>query len=441
MNPATMTQRLGSRLWDLLDAEEDARACREIPDDACHEQPRNSLVHIVALTLTKVGDSLVDARLTITWLLGAVGAPTYLITWLVPVRESLALLPQLAVGQWIREHPVRKSFWIIGSLVQAAALVGMAAAAALFDGAAAGWSIVAVLALFALGRGVTSVASKDLLGKTVDKQRRGAVNGLATSISGLAAIVLGGLLIWFGAPAGRTPLLILLCGAAGLWLLACVVYAMLQEFPGATQGGKNGLAAALKSLEPAWEDRQFRRFLFTRTLLISSGLVAPFYVSLASQQGQQALRQLGVLVLLAGLANLISGRVWGQLADRSSRWTMAIGGGLCATVSLAVASAELFDLSVTRSAAWYALAIFIFYLGHAAVRLGRKTYLIDMATPDNRAQLVAVSNTLIGVLLLVIGGLSSLLSVWGVVPALLGLGVACAAGAALALSLQPIDNI
>jgi hypothetical protein len=41
---------------------------------------------------------------------------------------------------------------------------------------------------------------------------------------------------------------------------------------------------------------------------------------------------------------------------------------------------------------------------HGGVRLGRKIYLVDMASGDNRAAYVAVSNTLIGVLMLA-GGL------------------------------------
>jgi hypothetical protein len=440
MNSADWQQRIKSGLAELLDPDEDARTCKEIPDEACREQPRNRLVHIVALTLTKMGDSLVDAKLTLAWLLGALGAPAYMIAWLVPVRESLSLLPQLAVGQWIREHPVRKGFWITGSLVQAIALLFMALAAALLEGAPAGWSIIAALALFAIGRGVTSVASKDVLGKTVDKRRRGAVNGVATSIAGLAAIALGGMLIWFGAPQGRTPLVIVLCVAACFWLVACGVYATLKEFPGATGGGSNGLRAAASSLSLAWEEPQLRSFLITRTLLISSGLAAPFYVSLANQDGQQFLRGLGVLVLMAGLANLFSGRIWGRLADVSSRWTMALGGALCAALSLVVAGAAALDLALSHSAAWYGLVIFLFYLGHAGIRLGRKTYLLDMATPENRAQLVAVSNTLIGVLLLIIGGLTSWYSTWGILPVLAGLGVMCATGSLMAMRLPPVDS-
>jgi Major Facilitator Superfamily len=435
-----LTAQLSSRLAELLDPDEDARTCAEIPEEACREQPRNRVIHITALTLTKVGDSLVDAKLTLTWLMATLGAPAFMLGLLVPLRESLALLPQLAVGQWIREHPVRKGFWIIGSLTQAGAIFAMAIVAATLEGAPAGWSILAALIFFALGRGITSVASKDVLGKTIDKQRRGLITGTASSIAGLVSLVLGGLLIVFGAPENRTPLVLLLCAAATIWILACVVYAKLQEFPGATGGGSNGLAAALTSLRLAWTDHQLRGFLLTRTLLISSGLAAPFYVALASENGQHALRGLGILVLMAGLANLLSGRFWGRLADHSSRATMAIGGALCALLSLAVVLVAALQLTAAESSLWYGLVIFIFYLGHSAVRLGRKTYLIDMATAENRAQLVAVSNTLIGVFLLIIGGASSWLSVWGTLPVLVALAVLCFGGSIMAMRLPRVSQ-
>ena len=117
---------------------------------------------------------------------------------------------------------------------------------------------------------------------------------------------------------------------------------------------------------------------------------------------------------------------------------MAVGGALCALLSLTVVLVATLDLTVAAGALWYGLVIFIFYLGHSAVRLGRKTYLIDMATPENRAQLVAVSNTLIGAFLLIIGGLSSWLSSWGILPALVGLGLLCLGGSLMALRLPPV---
>ena len=66
----------------------------------------------------------------------------------------------------------------------------------------------------------------------------------------------------------------------------------------------------------------------------------------------------------------------------------------------------------------YPTAFFILGIAHGGVRLGRKTYIVDMATGNERTKYVAVSNTIIGLILLVTGGLSalvSLISVEGVI--------------------------
>ncbi len=67
---------------------------------------------------------------------------------------------------------------------------------------------------------------------------------------------------------------------------------------------------------------------------------------------------------------------------------------------------------------------------HGGVRLGRKVHLVDMASGENRAAYVAVSNTVIGVLML-LGGLIGLFSDWlGLAATVLLLGVASLLAAA-----------
>ena len=58
----------------------------------------------------------------------------------------------------------------------------------------------------------------------------------------------------------------------------------------------------------------------------------------------------------------------------------------------------------------YGMAVIFLILNvmHGGVRLGRKVYLVDMATGENRAAYVAVSNTVIGILMLA-GGLIGLI--------------------------------
>jgi hypothetical protein len=163
---------LAIRLYDLATGDEDARLCRDIPEDQCREQPKNFLYQVLAQTLSKTGDVLADTKVVLPWLMGVVGAPTYLIALLVPIRESLALIPQILVGGVIRRFPVRKGFWSISSLVEGLCIVLMGLAAAMgLGGAVAGWTIVGLLVVFSLARGVASIAAKDILGKTVSIHR------------------------------------------------------------------------------------------------------------------------------------------------------------------------------------------------------------------------------------------------------------------------------
>ncbi|MBL4544433.1 MAG: hypothetical protein JKP95_00360 [Oceanicaulis sp.] len=111
------------------------------------------------------------------------------------MREAGALLPQLFIATAIRQREKRKYVWAAGSVGQALALVIMGVIALTLEGALAGWLLIAMVALFATARSLCSVSHKDVLGKTVSKTRRGAVSGYATTVSGLVALVFGGLLV------------------------------------------------------------------------------------------------------------------------------------------------------------------------------------------------------------------------------------------------------
>ena len=130
----TTVNAASDRIYTLLVEDEDARVCRDIPEEACDEQPLAFITQLGAQILTKIGDALTSSRLVLAWMLGSIGAPAILISLLVPIRESLSLLPQLAIAQWVREHAVRKWFWVWGSLAQAVALLGMVTALMLLPG-------------------------------------------------------------------------------------------------------------------------------------------------------------------------------------------------------------------------------------------------------------------------------------------------------------------
>lgn len=417
----------------LFDEDEDARICRDIDDAACQEVPGNFWLQWLALALTKLGDALSSAKTVLAWLMSSVGAPAYLFAFLVPIRESGSMLPQLAIGAVVRRLAVRKWIWVLGSVLQAVALLLMAFVAVQFEGALAGWGIIAALVLFSLARGLSSVAAKDVHGKTVPKTRRGQLTGLSSSVAGLVSILVGvTMVLGLTGEGNLMPLIWLLLIAAGLWLLAALVFSRVTEYPGATEGGGNGLAEAFSRLALLREDAPFRRFVVARGLMLCSALTAPYLVALGQQREGSGISDLGLFVIAAGLAQFVSSPVWGRMADRSSRRVMM-------WAALATASLGAITFFIDRLAGqWLAtlgvlpLLYFALSICHSGVRVGRKTYVVDLAGGNKRTDYVAVSNTVIGVVLLLTGTLGLLEPLLGLSGIILVLSLFGLAGAILA---------
>lgn len=432
---------LTGSLYDLVTGDEDARVCKDIPDAACNDQPQNFFLQLGANVCTKIGDELASARLVLPWLLSAAGAPAFFIGLLVPVRESLSLLPQLFVAAMIRARAIRKWFWIAGSVVQGACVMAMAAAALWLEGATAGWAVLGLLVAFSLARGVSSVSAKDVMGKTVSKTRRGTLTGYATAVAGMVTVAAGGWLQFRdGAPEGAAGVVGLLLLAGGLWLLGAALYAGVREQPGATEGGGNAGRDAIASLSILVSDVPFRRFVVTRALLVSTALLVPFYAALAREQTDGGIAGLGSLLVAAGVASTVSSGFWGRMADRSSRDVLRLAAAAAGVLSLAVAAWIVAGSPGLPSGFVIVAAFFIIGIAHAGIRIGRKTYLVDMATAKTRATYVAVSNTAIGVVLLA-GGVFGWIADWVGTAETIGLlGLICLAGALGASRLDEVTR-
>ncbi len=396
------------RWYQLLVDEEDSRVCKDIPESQCTSVPQNFFIILITQLLTKIADSLANAKTVLPWVMNASGAPIGLTALLVPIRESGSMIPQLLIGGVVRRFEIRKSFFVIGCLAQAIFVFGIVLSGMYLNGLVAGLSILACLSLFSFSRGLCSVASKDVIGKTVPKTRRGRLTGISASLSGLLTIAIAALMT-IGYFEGAESFVLFLVIAGLLWLIAAVIFSRISEQKGATEGSKNGISEAVKKLSLLRTDTQFRNFVIMRALLMSSGLAAPFLVTIVmSTMSFSASSQISLFVGLSGIASLVSGFVWGKMSDNDSLKVMIISGAGCALICF------LAILTV-----WFAppyldkIALILFFLlmiVHEGVRLGRKTYVLDMASGNKRTDYVAVSNTVIGLLLLVVGGITGLLA-------------------------------
>ena len=427
-------------VYERLAADDEGRVCKAIPDQACREVPGNFLRMLLANAASQVADSVASAKTTLPWLLMHLGAPAWMTSLLVPIRESGSMLPQLFLGAAVRGLAVRKWIWVGCALVQAACLAALGWAALHLRGDGAGWAVLGVLVVFSLARAGCSVAYKDVQGKTIPKTRRGRLSGWIAAIAGALAMLVGLGLGLLPEGASSSQMAGLLGLGALAWALAAWLFAGIREFGGATEGGVSGSDTIVQQLALLRDDAPFRRFVLARALAMGSSLAAPFYVALARDALGQALTLLGVFIAIEGLAGLVSSPVWGRMADRSSRQVFATASAMAAVLSMLVAAWSWWTPQGPASAWFYPIAFFALGIAHAGVRLGRKTYLVDLAEGDKRTAYVAVSNSVIGVLLLATGALGALAATWSVAGTVMLLGLAGLAGAWMSLRWQEVSG-
>lgn len=360
---------------------------------------KNRRVHIAALSMTKLGDGLLDPKIVLAWLMTHVGASAGLVAWLVPIREAGALLPQLFTAAKLRQFPVRKWWWVVGSLVQALAVLTIAATAIFVTGDMAGYLIVAAITVFALARSISSVSYKDVLGKTVEKSVRGLTTGTASSIAA-AGILIFGLLLVFNVIDRLTIVIGALFLASLLWLAAAVTFSFLEELPSQIVSDTK-TSISKQYLSYLTRDKELQKFLVVRALLTATAVTPPFLLLLAAAQTQNLLGQLGALVVASSFATFVSGRLWGQMSDYSTSVVLSITGVL-GFVFIVVGL-------IGNGAGWYQsywflpLLLFVFMVAYQGVRTARTIHLVNLANEETRAAYTAISNTIIGVVLLATG--------------------------------------
>jgi MFS family permease len=126
----------------------------------------------------------------------------------------------------------------------------------------------------------------------------------------------------------------------------------------------------------------------------------------------------------SGLAAILSNPIWGRATDHASdRAAMTVAGGIGALAAM-LAAALLVAGSGSELA--YATVVFIAVAAQEGVRLGRKAYIVTASPPRERPLYVALSNTIIGVVMIglaLLGVVAELASVSAAVGAVLGLSL------------------
>ena len=262
----------------------------------------------------------------------------------------------------------------------------------LLDGVSAGWAIIVALIVFSVARGLNSVASKDVLGNTVVKNKRGRVAGWSSSASGLITIGIAVCtLFFFDSIQGNVSFYIWgIVAATMIWLFAALIYSLVQE-PLSEVGDKGvNFIDVFKELSLLRTDSVFREFVIARSLFLCAALSAPYYVLIAQQRSENGVLILGLFILSSGLASLLSSPFWGLFSDHSSRKVMMFSSLLSAFTGVALFSTVKLFPQTSFTTLLIVILYFVLSVAHQGVRIGRKTYLVNLGEGNKRTSYVSV---------------------------------------------------
>ena len=403
---------LKKHLSSIISNDDDLdRVCKSIPVESCKETPWNFFINACNGATSKLAEQVAGPNLILPWLFQLIGAPIWMFGFLMPIKQSFSLLPQMVVAGQIRALAKRKWVWVGSAIVQALCLLLMIPIALWFSPTAGGFSLLILLTFFSIASGTASVAFQDVLGKTIDKGHRGRLLARRALIGGFLTSAAGLLLHRYRETSqDLTPVLFLLLIAAVLWGLSAFFFALIREFSGAVQGGRNAISETRAGMQLFRQHSGFRRFLLARSLLLSVELATPFLVLHAGQLLQLNIQSIGSLVIAIGISQILSSPFWGKMADRSSKNVMALS-ALIAFGSVLLAVLLTFLPAYSFQYAGYLLVFVLIGLAEAGVRLGRKTYLVDATPHDERMTYTAFGNGLVGIIA-IISGISGLIAQW-----------------------------
>ena len=348
---------------------------------------------IAGLSLNKLADLLISAKTTLTALLVSVGAPVWMIGWLVPIRESGALLPQVLISICLRKHAQRHIVWRIGMITQVFSVVGMLLSVILFSGFIAGILVLASLVLLSLGRSACSLTVKDMEADVAKKGERGNLIGVASTVSGVVTLVIAIPLVIYDGALTSNILLVVLCASMLAFILTLICVWPIKTRVEVENSSENTFSINF--------DTTIYKFIFVRGLFVHSALVAPYFMI---ERNGDVKELLPIYIGAEATAALLSSIIWGKIADKSAKLTLRLSGLL----ALGACVGLLFWQ--TSSIVTSALLFFVLSVAHAGVRTGRKTYSLDVKEGHDRTELVGFSNTAIGIILLAFGALYAALT-------------------------------
>jgi MFS family permease len=388
-------------------------------------------------TAVKSSGVLASVSVAFPFLCATLGGSLVVAGMLLPLFMAGGLIGGAIAPPIMASRGSSRSWLISTSMLTAAVITTVGLVGVVPDVGAVTISAVFAFAAVAVGMagGIGGIAYSDLLGTKVPQDRRSSLLFTRSAAGGAltigAAVITARLFVGHDALIGHLTLEWVAAVFLGISALLCTIFLSRSTFGAPTQLnlGESLRRGAHAARAFPW----FRRFLVTQVLLLSVTLGTSFYsIHAASVHGHEA-ATLSVLVCFAGVGLVLGAFAWERILNRYGYRRMFILGAMASVVAALLSAA-------IHVAGWHVIwfhgiVVLLATMSAEAVTIGRRAYLIDNTSNENRPVLLSFALIVVtvstGLLAALLGSLAEIQGpVWPVL-VLVGLNFVAVGGALL----------
>lgn len=362
--------------------------------------------------------ALLDPSLVLSWFVSQLTTSNFLIGLIVPIQGGGWFLPQLVISSYLQSRQRKLPFYARVAGVRVAIWGLMTLAVFLIKDAAVLLVVFfTLLAAYSLTAGLAGICFIDIVAKAIPAARRGAFFGWRRFAGGFLALG-GSLLVKYILDERRG--LTFPDNYAILFLLSffilCVAMACFILIVEPLEPVSKKRVTLGRQFRRAWDlprrDKNYRRFLTMRLLLMAAEIATPFYIVYAKRALSVSVGMVGVYLTGATLASFASNLLWGRISDRrGNKLLLILSSALGLLIPLTALSigplADMWPGLGELAPSLFAL-VFVLSGGYkSGAMIGNLNFLLEIAPADDRPIYIGFTNTIMGIALLAssVGGL------------------------------------
>lgn len=361
------------------------------PDSRLSRQAgRNFRLGVYNGVLVNGAEAFFHSTLVLAPFLAALGAPTVLIGLIPALRIGGWFLPQLLVASRLAHQPFKLPWYRRVSLLRITAFSLMTASVFVFRDSPnllAG-IVMAMIAVNAIGGGVSGVPFADVTAKVVPHFRLGTFWALRNAIGGALALLSGMVLRRILASPTPFPVNFGYLFVIGTVLsgVAYLSYSLIRE-PAGKPAQKQPLRKMIGRIPGVLRrDESFRRYLRVRILALLALLAEPFYAIYALRELNAPASVLGAFVIVSTFASITGNLLFRRPAN---------GGRNVNVLQISVALLALAPLWAMLAPTWQAFGL-VFALsaaGNTGMGIAAWNLLYAVSTEAERPLYIGTANS------------------------------------------------